>query len=139
MFTSGASPLAAWWHTSPADGGHLTGSGPASQARRYRHARLPSAGPAPARGCANRARTRTLPLVSANASATVLSVLGLRKTYGPLAAVDAVSLAVAAGEVVGLLGPNGAGKTTTLECIEGLRRPDGGEVRIASDGARRSD
>jgi ABC-2 type transport system ATP-binding protein len=78
--------------------------------------------------------------VSANASATVLSVLGLRKTYGSLAAVDGVSLAVAAGEVVGLLGPNGAGKTTTLECIEGLRRPDDGAVHIAGAGpARRSD
>ena len=78
--------------------------------------------------------------MSANASATVLSVLGLRKTYGSLAAVDGVSLAVAAGEVVGLLGPNGAGKTTTLECIEGLRRPDDGAVHIAAAGpARRSD
>ena len=77
--------------------------------------------------------------MTATASRTVLSVLGLRKTYGSLAAADGVSLAVAAGEVLGLLGPNGAGKTTTLECIEGLRRPDEGEVRITSDGARRSD
>ncbi len=77
--------------------------------------------------------------MSANAPSTVLSVVGLRKTYGSLAAVDGVSLAVAAGEVVGLLGPNGAGKTTTLECIEGLRRPDDGAVRIVGDGARRSD
>ena len=77
--------------------------------------------------------------MSANASATVLSVLGLRKAYGSLAAVDNVSLAVAAGEVVGLLGPNGAGKTTTLECIEGLRRPDEGEVQILGYGARRTD
>jgi ABC-2 type transport system ATP-binding protein len=46
---------------------------------------------------------------------------------------------VAAGEVVGLLGPNGAGKTTTLECIEGLRRPDDGDVHIAGDRARRAD
>ena len=77
--------------------------------------------------------------MSANTPATVLSVVGLRKTYGSLAAVDGVSLAVAAGEVVGLLGPNGAGKTTTLECVEGLRRPDDGAVRIVGDGARRSD
>jgi len=77
--------------------------------------------------------------MSANASATVLSVLGLRKSYGSLMAVDGVNLAVAAGEVVGLLGPNGAGKTTTLECIEGLRRPDEGEVHIAGDSARRAD
>jgi ABC-2 type transport system ATP-binding protein len=76
--------------------------------------------------------------VTPNVSPTVLSVLGLRKTYGSIAAVNGVSLAVAAGEVVGLLGPNGAGKTTTLECIEGLRRPDEGEVRVGGDGARRS-
>jgi len=77
--------------------------------------------------------------MSANASATVLSDLGLRKTYGSLAAVDSVDLAVSAGEVVGLLGPNGAGKTTTLECIEGLRRPDEGDIHIAGDSARRAD
>jgi ABC-2 type transport system ATP-binding protein len=74
-----------------------------------------------------------------NAPGAVLSVIGLRKTYGSVAAVDGVSLAVAAGEVVGLLGPNGAGKTTTLECIEGLRRPDDGDVQIAGDSARRAD
>ena len=54
----------------------------------------------------------------------------LRKTYGELVAVDDVSLEVATGEFVGILGPNGAGKTTLLEMIEGLRRPDAGEVRL---------
>ena len=34
------------------------------------------------------------------------------------------------GEIFGMVGPNGAGKTTTIECIEGLRRPDGGTVRL---------
>ena len=51
-------------------------------------------------------------------------------TYGDLRAVDDVSLDVAEGEFVGILGPNGAGKTTLLETIEGLRKPDGGTVRV---------
>jgi ABC-2 type transport system ATP-binding protein len=59
-----------------------------------------------------------------------LSVRDLRKSYGPVAAVSGVSLDVATGEIFGLLGPNGAGKTTTLECILGLRLPDGGAIRI---------
>ena len=73
--------------------------------------------------------------VNGPAGDSVLTVRGLRKAYGPVTAADGVDLAVAAGEVVGLLGPNGAGKTTTLECIEGLRRPDAGEVRIAGQPA----
>ncbi|GIG56448.1 multidrug ABC transporter ATP-binding protein [Longispora fulva] len=51
--------------------------------------------------------------------------------YGPKVAVDAVSLTVGAGEVVGVIGPNGAGKTSLLECAEGLRRPAGGTVTVA--------
>lgn len=68
----------------------------------------------------------------------VLEVRGLRKAYGEVLAVDDVSFAVAAGEIVGLLGPNGAGKTTALECIEGLRRPDAGDV-LVGEGRRRTD
>ena len=45
-------------------------------------------------------------------------------------AVDPVHLSVAAGEIFGILGLNGAGKTTTVECAQGLRRPDGGAVRL---------
>src|SRR6185437_3022836 len=45
-------------------------------------------------------------------------------------AVQDVSFAVAEGEIFGILGPNGAGKTTTVECVSGLRRPDGGGVRV---------
>jgi ABC-2 type transport system ATP-binding protein len=44
--------------------------------------------------------------------------------------VDGISFEVAAGEIFGMVGPNGAGKTTTIECIEGLRRPDDGSVRL---------
>ena len=59
-----------------------------------------------------------------------ISVRDLRKRYGDVNAVDGVSIEVAAGEFFGILGPNGAGKTTTLEIIEGLRKPDDGEVRV---------
>jgi ABC-2 type transport system ATP-binding protein len=57
-------------------------------------------------------------------------VNGLRKTYGPVVAVDDVSFEVAEGEIFGLLGPNGAGKTTTVECVQGLRSADSGELRV---------
>ncbi|MFB9905373.1 ABC transporter ATP-binding protein [Allokutzneria oryzae] len=60
----------------------------------------------------------------------VVSVRDLRKTYGAKVAVDGISLEVRRGEVFGVLGPNGAGKTTTVECAAGLRRPDGGTVRV---------
>jgi ABC-2 type transport system ATP-binding protein len=61
---------------------------------------------------------------------TTISVRDLRKSYGDLRAVDGVTFEVERGEFFGILGPNGAGKTTTLEIIEGLRRPDGGEVSV---------
>ena len=59
-----------------------------------------------------------------------VEVEDLRITYGDLVAVDGVSFAAAAGEVVALLGPNGAGKTSTIEALEGYRRPAGGTVRV---------
>jgi ABC-2 type transport system ATP-binding protein len=61
---------------------------------------------------------------------TVLSVEGLTKRYGNLAAVDCISFDVRSGETFGMLGPNGAGKTTTLEMIEGLRKPDAGRITL---------
>jgi ABC-2 type transport system ATP-binding protein len=61
---------------------------------------------------------------------TVIEVRDLRKTYRDVVAVDGVSFQVRQGEIFGMVGPNGAGKTTTIECIEGLRRPDGGSVRL---------
>ncbi len=60
----------------------------------------------------------------------VITVEHLRKTYGRVVAVDDVSFEVQAGEIFGLLGPNGAGKTTSVECIQALRRPDSGQVRV---------
>jgi ABC-2 type transport system ATP-binding protein len=54
----------------------------------------------------------------------------LTKTYGRVRAVDGVSLEIEEGEIFGMVGPNGAGKTTTIECVEGLRRADGGKVRV---------
>jgi ABC-2 type transport system ATP-binding protein len=44
--------------------------------------------------------------------------------------VDGLDLDVPAGEIVGLIGANGAGKTTTVECIQGLRKPDAGRLRV---------
>ena len=61
----------------------------------------------------------------------IIEVQDLVKRYGSHTAVNKVSFAVERGEIFGILGPNGAGKTTTVECIEGLRRPDGGTVRVA--------
>lgn len=60
---------------------------------------------------------------------SVIEVTGLRKSYGGRPVVDGVSFAVEEGEIFGILGPNG-GKTTTVECVEGLRIPDAGRVRV---------
>ena len=60
----------------------------------------------------------------------VIRVSGLRKTYGRTVAVADVSFEVFEGEIFGLVGPNGAGKTTTMECVEGVRQPDGGTLTV---------
>src|SRR5690349_8485554 len=60
----------------------------------------------------------------------VVTVRGLRKSYGTRMVVDGLDLDVPAGEIVGLIGANGAGKTTTVECIQGLRKPDDGRLRV---------
>lgn len=61
----------------------------------------------------------------------IVEVKDLRKTYGGHHVVDGVSFTVEEGEIFGILGSNGAGKTTTVECVEGLRVPDGGSVTVA--------
>jgi ABC-2 type transport system ATP-binding protein len=63
-------------------------------------------------------------------SQPVIEVAGLVKQYSGINAVDSISFAIQPGEVFGMLGPNGAGKTTTIECIEGLRKPDQGQIRV---------
>jgi len=60
----------------------------------------------------------------------VLSVSNFRKVYGEVVAVSGISFDVHRGEIFGLLGPNGAGKTSTLECLEGIRQPDGGSLDV---------
>ena len=61
---------------------------------------------------------------------SVIEVDNLKKHYGSRVAVEDVSFQVRQGEIFGLLGRNGAGKTTTVECLQGLRRADGGRVRV---------
>ena len=61
---------------------------------------------------------------------SIISVQNLRKTYGKTVAVDDISFEVTKGEIFGLLGPNGAGKTTTVECLQALRHPDSGDIRV---------
>ena len=61
---------------------------------------------------------------------SVLSVSNVGKTYGNTVAVDGISFAVEAGEIVGLLGPNGAGKTTTINMVLGVLIPSSGSIII---------
>jgi ABC-2 type transport system ATP-binding protein len=70
-----------------------------------------------------------------------VEVVDLVKRYGDLVAVDGLRFSVASGSITAVLGPNGAGKTSTIECCEGYRRPDGGQIRVLGldpqvDGAR---
>lgn len=67
----------------------------------------------------------------------VIEVEHLEKRYGEFVAVDDVSFSVEDGEIFGILGPNGAGKTTTVECLQGLRRPDGGGATVLGLDPRR--
>jgi ABC-2 type transport system ATP-binding protein len=62
---------------------------------------------------------------------------GLARDFARVRAVDDLNLAVPRGTVFGFLGPNGAGKTTTIECLEGMRAPDAGSIRILGLDPRR--
>ena len=61
---------------------------------------------------------------------SVISVRGLKKSYGSTQAVAGIDLTIAQGEIFALLGPNGAGKTTTVEILEGFRTRDSGDVSV---------
>lgn len=67
--------------------------------------------------------------MSGNAELAI-EVSDLRKSFGPVKAVDGISFSVRQGELFGFLGPNGAGKTTTINMLTGLARPDSGTIKI---------
>lgn len=66
-----------------------------------------------------------------------VEVSRVSKAFKGVRVVDDVSFAIGKGEIFGMVGPNGAGKTTTIECVEGLRRPDRGTVRVLGLGPQR--
>ncbi|HET8815361.1 MAG TPA: ABC transporter ATP-binding protein [Solirubrobacterales bacterium] len=68
----------------------------------------------------------------------VISIKGLRKSYGQVEAVRGIDLEVDRGEVFAFLGPNGAGKTTTVEILEGYRSRSGGEVTVLGEDPERA-
>jgi ABC-2 type transport system ATP-binding protein len=70
---------------------------------------------------------------------SVISIRGLRKSYGEFEAVRGIDLEVRAGEVFAFLGPNGAGKTTTVEILEGYRKRSAGEVEVLGEDPQRGD
>jgi branched-chain amino acid transport system ATP-binding protein len=76
---------------------------------------------------------------AAAASAPILRVEGLRKSFGGVAAVAGATFEVVPGSMTALIGPNGAGKTTAFDLISGFVRPDGGRITYAGRSiARRS-
>jgi putative spermidine/putrescine transport system ATP-binding protein len=79
---------------------------------------------------ATRALPETSPVSPTISTAVDVRLVGVRKTYGDVVAVDHVDLEVASGEFFTLLGPSGSGKTTTLRIIAGFERPDAGKVEL---------
>ena len=60
----------------------------------------------------------------------MISLIGLTKKFGPLTAVDSITLNVGRGEVLGFLGPNGAGKSTTMKMVTGFLLPTSGKAYV---------
>ena len=70
-------------------------------------------------------------VLTAGVDAPDVRLVGVRKAYGDVVAVDGVDLEIASGEFFTLLGPSGSGKTTTLRLIAGFERPDEGRIELA--------
>ncbi|MCP3028458.1 ABC transporter ATP-binding protein [Halobacillus sp. A5] len=60
----------------------------------------------------------------------IIQFENVSKAYGGVKAVEDLSFSVRKGEIFGIIGPNGAGKTTTLEMLEGVRKPDRGNIHV---------
>src|SRR5580704_18801836 len=84
----------------------------------------------PPKGSAGPSWTQAIQRKARRMMTAVIEVTGLTKRYGGEDVVDDISFYVDQGEIFGILGPNGAGKTTAVECLEGLRKRDSGQVRI---------
>jgi ABC-2 type transport system ATP-binding protein len=63
-------------------------------------------------------------------SAPAVEAVALRKSFGPIHAVDGIDLALPPGRIYGLLGPNGSGKTTLIRLFTGLASATSGTVRV---------
>ncbi len=79
---------------------------------------------------ATQALPETTPVSAKIQAAVEVRLIGVRKTYGDVVAVDRVDLEIEDGEFFTLLGPSGSGKTTTLRLIAGFERPDEGRVEL---------
>ncbi|WP_270886386.1 ABC transporter ATP-binding protein [Pedococcus sp. 5OH_020] len=76
------------------------------------------------------APTTYAPTTSGGQRGVAVELTGLRRSYGPVRALDDLTLRLAPGELVALLGPSGCGKTTALRCLAGLEDPDGGRIEV---------
>jgi ABC-2 type transport system ATP-binding protein len=68
--------------------------------------------------------------MTALAAGPALEAIALRKSFGPIRAVDGIDLALTPGRIYGLLGPNGSGKTTTIRMLAGLAKPTSGQAKV---------
>ena len=68
---------------------------------------------------------------STSSGRAAVRLTDLRKAFGPVVAVDQLTLEIRRGEVFGLLGPNGSGKTTTIRMLCGLLEPTSGNASVA--------
>ncbi|HST25620.1 MAG TPA: ABC transporter ATP-binding protein [Gaiellaceae bacterium] len=77
------------------------------------------------------------PTRTATEPAVDVGLVGIRKTYGDVVAVDGIDLDVLRGEFFTMLGPSGSGKTTTLRLIAGFERPDSGQIMLGGEDVAR--